>query len=232
MTGPVDLSKQAIDVGLSTNDLQPSADLLRTFGLAFDHLLKIGGGVHQHRFVCGESIIKLNSHRRTLPTAPSGFVRLRIAAPVDTPTVATSGDGVEIAAIPPGHDDVAGVEITIRTDHPAETGRLIRELGGVPDGDRYRIGESLLAVEHHPNAGEPGTLHAIGFRYITVQVRDVEAAHQYLCSVGFTEGRAPLRLGDTAYISFIRDIGGNWIELSQRASLTGPLPSVREHPNP
>jgi hypothetical protein len=33
-------------------------------------------------------------------------------------------------------------------------------------------------------------------------------------------------LGDTAYISFIRDPDGNWIELSQRASLTGPLPEV------
>ena len=65
-----------------------------------------------------------------------------------------------------------------------------------------------------------------GFRYITVQVRDVEAAHRHLCSVGFTEGRPPMRLGDTAYISFITDLGGNWIELSQRASLTGPLPDV------
>jgi lactoylglutathione lyase len=34
---------------------------------------------------------------------------------------------------------------------------------------------------------------------------------------------APITLGETARISFIRDPDGNWIELSQRASLVGPL---------
>jgi lactoylglutathione lyase len=34
---------------------------------------------------------------------------------------------------------------------------------------------------------------------------------------------APVTLGTTARISFIRDPDGNWIELSQRASLTGSL---------
>jgi lactoylglutathione lyase len=41
---------------------------------------------------------------------------------------------------------------------------------------------------------------------------------------GGTEGRPPLTLGATARISFVRDPDGNWIEISQRASLTGPLP--------
>jgi lactoylglutathione lyase len=33
-------------------------------------------------------------------------------------------------------------------------------------------------------------------------------------------------LGETARISFILDPDGNWIEISQRASLTGALPKV------
>ena len=226
MTDPVDLAKPAIDAGLMTNDLEPNADLLAELGLTYDHLLKIGDGVHQHRYVCGNSVIKLNSHRRALRTAPSGFARLRVGTAIDAAQTVTTADGVEIVAMPVGDDGVAGIEVTLRTDQPTETGRLLQELGGEPDGDRYRIGESHIALEHGPHAGPPGPLKATGFRYITVQVRDVEAAHRHLCSVGFTEGRAPVRLGDTACISFITDLGGNWIELSQRASLTGPLPDV------
>ncbi|MHB8576260.1 MAG: VOC family protein [Dehalococcoidia bacterium] len=41
---------------------------------------------------------------------------------------------------------------------------------------------------------------------------------------GVEEGRPPVTLGSVARISFIRDPDGNWIEVSQRASLTGPLP--------
>jgi len=41
---------------------------------------------------------------------------------------------------------------------------------------------------------------------------------------GGREGRPPITLGKIARVSFVRDPDGNWIELSQRASLTGPLP--------
>ncbi|HBK11323.1 MAG TPA: VOC family protein, partial [Gammaproteobacteria bacterium] len=40
---------------------------------------------------------------------------------------------------------------------------------------------------------------------------------------GGAEGMAPVRLGDVAYISFVRDPDGNWIEISQRKSITGSL---------
>ena len=164
-----------------------------------------------------------------LRSAPSGFARVRVGTPIDDARTVTTADGVEIVAMPIGDDGVAGIEVTLKTDRPTETARLLEELGGEPDGDRYRIGESFIAIENGPHPGLPGPLNAAGFRYITVQVRDVEAAHHHLCAVGFTEGRSPIRLGDTAYISFITDLGGNWIELSQRASLTGPLPDVPIH---
>jgi lactoylglutathione lyase len=57
-----------------------------------------------------------------------------------------------------------------------------------------------------------------------VQVADVVAAHAHALARGMTEGLAPLRLGDVAAISFVRLPDGDWIELSQRASLTGALP--------
>ena len=64
---------------------------------------------------------------------------------------------------------------------------------------------------------------AIGFRYLTFQVYDVVAEHNQILAKGGTEGRDPIKLGDVAYISFIRDPDGNWIELSQRKSITGSL---------
>jgi hypothetical protein len=48
--------------------------------------------------------------------------------------------------------------------------------------------------------------------------------HRRFMSMGVWEGAAPVTLGAVARISFIRDPDGNFIEISQRASLTGPIP--------
>ena len=61
-------------------------------------------------------------------------------------------------------------------------------------------------------------------RYITVQVLDVHAGHRRFMSMGVLEGAAPVTLGVVESVSFIRDPDGNFIEISQRASLTGPIP--------
>jgi lactoylglutathione lyase len=66
-------------------------------------------------------------------------------------------------------------------------------------------------------------LRALGYRYLTVQVWDVDAEHAGIVARGGTEGRPPVTLGTTARVSFVRDPDGNWIEVSQRASLTGAL---------
>lgn len=74
------------------------------------------------------------------------------------------------------------------------------------------------------DAREVGAFTARGFRYLTIQVRDVDAEHAGIIARGGSEGRPPVTLGTTARISFVRDPDGNWIEISQRASLTGPIP--------
>ena len=67
-------------------------------------------------------------------------------------------------------------------------------------------------------------MRAVGIRYMTIQVRDCSATFKHATAHGAWEGSAPVTLGDVARICFIRDPDGNWIEISQRASLTGPLP--------
>jgi predicted enzyme related to lactoylglutathione lyase len=62
-----------------------------------------------------------------------------------------------------------------------------------------------------------------GWRYITFQVFEVDREHAHVLANGGREGRSPQTLGTVARISMIRDPDGNWIELSQRASITGLL---------
>jgi hypothetical protein len=75
------LAKSVIDVGLSTNDLEP---MLRFWqqevGLRFDHVLPVRRGQKQYRHDAQGSVIKLNHHAEPLPeVAPSGYRELIIA---------------------------------------------------------------------------------------------------------------------------------------------------------
>ena len=56
---------------------------------------------------------------------------------------------------------------------------------------------------------------ARGFRYTTVQVYDGVKEHNGVLERGGREGRAPIRLGDVAFISFVRDPDGNLLSFGE-----------------
>ena len=56
-----------------------------------------------------------------------------------------------------------------------------------------------------------------------IQVFRVDEAHAAVLASGGREALAPVTLGTTARISMVLDPDGNWIELSQRASIVGAL---------
>jgi lactoylglutathione lyase len=99
----------------------------------------------------------------------------------------------------------------------------------------FRAGESLIFLDESPDAppillssadlrsDRDAGLRGRGWRYITFQVFKVDAEHARVLAAGGREALAPLTLGATARISMVRDPDGNWIELSQRASITGSL---------
>jgi hypothetical protein len=223
-----ELAKDRIDVGHYTNRWEEAEAFWRdTVGLAYEELLKVGGGVHQHRFGLRGSVCKVNTARADLADAPTAFRRLVIAdAGLDEPQLLLDPDGTEVELVPEGHEGVTGLGVVWATPDPEELGRLLADgFGATEEGDgRWRLGTSVLRLVHDPDVAPVGGMFARGFRYLTVQVRDVRAAHAHLLAAGWTEGRAPVKLGETAYISFVRDPGGSWVEVSQRASLTGPLP--------
>jgi lactoylglutathione lyase len=88
----------------------------------------------------------------------------------------------------------------------------------------YRYGDTLLRFAADRQAPSNAAWMGQGFRYLTIPVWDVDLEYRGILERGGAEGRPPLTLGTVARVSFVRDPDGNWIEISQRASLTGSLP--------
>jgi catechol 2,3-dioxygenase-like lactoylglutathione lyase family enzyme len=110
----------------------------------------------------------------------------------------------------------------------SEHRRFYGDILGFPEqpwsaGPAFRLGDSLILLEEDRAATVDPVRQACGWRYITLQVADIDAVHDELRSKGAREGFAPITLGDVARISMILDPDGNWIELSRRASIVSSL---------
>jgi lactoylglutathione lyase len=225
------LAKDHIDVGLFTNNSDAMLAFYRDrVGLPYEEMLPMGGGLQQHRFGMNGSVLKVNSARDPLqPQPPAGYRELFVARDgIAAPETLVDPDGNAITLVPRGHDGIAGIAVRLAVRDAAAHDRFFADamqMERVYNGT-YRCGDSLLFVEEAPDAVEAGRTQGPGFRYITVQVWDVDAEHAGIVARGGAEGRPPVTLGATARISFVRDPDGNWIEISQRASLTGPLPAA------
>jgi catechol 2,3-dioxygenase-like lactoylglutathione lyase family enzyme len=222
----VDLAKPHLDIGMYCADIAASRAFYEgRLELPYEELLKLGGGHRQHRLGLRGAVLKLNESREPLtaglPTCLRGLTI--VSSTVDEPVELVDPDGTPVSLVPVG-GDIPTVAVRWAARSPRRLGDLLAGgLDAAPVGDdRWRVGSTTLQLVEDPDATHvagPG----VGFRYLTVQVRDVVAEHARLCALGWTEDRAPVRLGDVAAISFVRDPDGTLLEVSQRASLTGPL---------
>lgn len=222
------LAKPHVDVGLFTMQLDPQLLFWQEqVGLPFEQLLPTGGGNRQYRHEMNGSILKVNHTRDPLPSEPpAGYRQLFIASDrVGDPTALYDPDGNAVTLVPRGHQRVTGIRIHLLvSDEAAFHGFYGGVLQLERAGDRvYRCGDSLISFERHHAVRAPAAMRGPGYRYITIQVWDVDAEHAGLLARGAEEGAPPRTLGEVARISFVRDPDGNWIEISQRASLTGSL---------
>ncbi len=81
----------------------------------------------------------------------------------------------------------------------------------------------LLLVQDGTVQPTPDEKSASGYRYTTVQIHKCDAEHTGILARGGREGEVPRTIGTTTRFSFVRDPDGNWLEVSQRAQLTGTL---------
>jgi lactoylglutathione lyase len=225
------LAKNFIDIGLSTNHLEP---MLRFWqqdaALRFDHVLPVRRGQKQYRHDEQGSVIKLNHHEAPLPEAArSGYRELMIAREgLQKPRRMVDPDGNRVQLVPPGHDGITQLAVSMGVRSLSEHRRFYGDILGFAEqswsgGAAFRLGDSLLLLAEDVAATVDPVRQATGWRYITLQLADIDAVHHELRSKGVREGLAPVTLGDVARISMILDPDGNWIELSRRASIVGSL---------
>lgn len=227
----MELAKPRIDVGLFTTSPEPMLDFWqKEIGLPIDHVLPLGGGIQQHRHDLLGSVLKINHSRNELPIAPpSGYRELLIAREgLLGPKRLTDPDGNKVTLVPPGAYGIERIGIRLGVRDANAHRRFYAVALGLPDvpeegGDSFLCGDSVILVEKADDVMPDPILEGSGFRYITIQIRDVDEEHSTILSRGGREGRAPQTLGKVARISFLRDPDGNWIEISQRASLVGAL---------
>ncbi len=225
------LAKQRFDIGLATNNLEPMLRFWREdVGAPFDHLLPIRRGMDQYRHDLMGSVLKINHMADPLPvTLASGYRELLIAREgLTRAQKLVDPDGNRVSLVPVGEDGVTqiGVRLVVR-DLSAERRFYADALGLTEENPRggvaFRAGEGVVILDQADDAPLDAPFEGGGWRYITFQVFGVDGEHAHVLAHGGREGRAPVTLGATARISMVKDPAGNWIEISQRASITGSL---------
>lgn len=222
------LAKPHFDVAVMTDQAEPMLRFWQdAVGLDYEEALPTGGGNMQHRHGVNGSVFKLNHSRNGLPDTPrTGIAELWIAREDATGTrTLTDPDGNVVHVVPPGTKGVTGVAVRIVGRDAEAMCAFYRddlELEEVAPRT-FRCGDSLVFVDEEPDAPQDVDFLGRGFRYLTIQVFDCEAEHARILAGGGREGMPPRRMGDVAVFSMVKDPGGNFVEISQRGSLTGSL---------
>ena len=113
------LAKQQIDIGLSTNHVEVLLGFWQgEAGAQFDHVLPVLPGQDQHRHYIAGTVLKINHHEAHLPAnPPSGYRELVIArSGLAEPRSLADPEGNRVMLVPPGSEGVhqIGVRIAVR----------------------------------------------------------------------------------------------------------------------
>ncbi|MEO0884143.1 MAG: VOC family protein, partial [Pseudomonadota bacterium] len=188
----------------------------------------------QHRHTFGQGVLKINQSKELLRhSGPSGFGRILVARDGLADAAAQRDpDGNLLTLTPTGTHGLTHWAIEVKAPSLDVFFRFYHQALGLPRAEEHpsavAVGDSLIVAGIDPELRAPGSTNALeylGLRYFTIQVFDVDAIHAQVTALGWQAPMPPTTFGSTARIAFIADPVGNWIELSQRASLTGPLPT-------
>ena len=227
----MNLAKPRVDIGLATNDIAPMLAFWQgEAGIPFDHLLKVRRGHAQHRHDALGSVLKIN-HQETpiIDAPPSGYLELLVAREgLAEPKPLQDPEGNRVTLVPPSFEGVTQIGIRMGVRSLEAHRKFYSEALGLteeprPTGAAFRAGETLILLDESPDAPSDAGMAGRGWRYITFQIFKVDEEHAQVLAAGGREAMPPTTLGTTARISMVRDPDGNWIELSQRASLVGAI---------
>jgi len=228
----MDLAKPHLDAGLYVHDTEAALRFWRDeVGARFDHVLPLRKGVRQYRHDLFGSVLKINNSREPIAEhPPTGYLELLVAREgLEAPRSLADPEGNRVSLVPRGHLGVQKVGVRLGVRDLAAHRRfyadalLLPEVSVAGAGAAFRAGDSIVLLDEVAGAPSDARIDGYGWRYITFQIRKVDQEHAFALAHGAREGTAPMTLGETARISMIRDPDGNWIELSQRASITGSL---------
>ncbi|MEP0068900.1 VOC family protein [Pyruvatibacter sp.] len=231
----MELAKKSLDVGLFTNAPEEvSAFWVEKAHVQFDHVLPVTRELRQHRHTLDGAVLKINHAKDPLPPrGEAGYLRLVVASPdVADPQSLVDPDGNELVRWPMGRDGITHWALELATPSVEAFMTFYRDAVGLPVDDAMpcavACGQSRIVgcvTPDVPGRSDNDVMVRPGLRYSTIQVFDVDAEYARIVRHNPAYGaQEPRTLGKTARIAFIRDPFGNWIELSQRASLTGALP--------
>ncbi len=226
----IEIVKPQLDLGLITASLGVVEFWRQESGLRFDHRLPVRRGHDQYRFDVGGSVIKINHVAGLDPEAGerTGFAELLIATDaVSPPRSLTDPDGNRFRFVAPGTQGVSQIGVRLRVPELERSLTHYRDVLGfeLEAPGRLRCGDSRLLIEASPSAPTGITAPGPGWSYLTVQVRDCDAEVARIEALGARVVTRPVNLGEVARMAMVSDPDGNWLEISQRASLTGPLPA-------
>jgi len=141
------------------------------------------------------------------PHAAAGYKSLTITGPdTSAPRTMSDPDGNQLLFVPSGHNQVDQIEFQVGVSDVALFDRFYGDILGVErigDG-RYRLGRTILAVSADSGARQVKTepltnpldavaaMSGIGFRYLTIQVRDGAAEYPRVIGKGVNPGVAPV----------------------------------------
>jgi predicted enzyme related to lactoylglutathione lyase len=230
----VNLAKDCVDVGLNTANVEPMVEFWRDqIDLTYEGSLPVRRGVVQHRFDCDGSVIKVNAHAAAIAEEPpSGYRELIVAKPgLANPKRVRDPDGNSVCLWPVGDSGITQIGVRMAVRDLARHRSFCSQALGLqeqtplyfPGSASFAAGRSCLLIEEDRDAPVDAGFGGFGWRYITFQVFKVDDVHERMVASGAREAMAPRTLGTTARISMVLDPDGNWIELSQRASLVGSL---------
>ncbi len=219
------LAKDRLDIGLITDDRAMIEFMASEVGLGDPELLPVTKAMTQHRFDVDGSVVKVNLVEQLDATGRSGYSEIQIAdARASAASLLVGPDEVRVRVAPPGDDgiDQLGVRFSV-PDLAAAQHYFGHVLEWEVEAERVRLGATVIILEEHAEAPAAVMMPVRGWTYLTVQIHDCDAETSAVLERGATLARPAVTMGEVARFSMVADRWGNQLELSQRASLTGPI---------